>query len=437
MKRLLWVLVIMTLLLGSASPAAAANNRYIVRSGGLLSLQTACNLLGCTVVEALDGTLGQVFLVTSAVQLDLQTLVNLLRSLTLGLEDVSAEPDQLLTVQSSTSYVVPSGLYDRTPVSYYGTVVWEGYAHQPAASIIRLSDTQQTFKVTGAGIIADIDTGVDFNHPALQKVLLPGYDFTRNQPFGSEMTDLALQPSSEQGQAGWVNQSTVAVLDQSTVAVLDTNPAYVAFGHGTMVAGILHMVAPTAQLMPLKAFHSDGTGYLSDVLRAVYYGVQNKAKVINMSFDFTSSSQELSRAMSYANRAGVICVASAGNDGKDELVYPAALTNVVMGVASTSDEDKRSSFSNFGADIVWVAAPGEAIITTYPFGTYAAGWGTSFSAPMVSGGAALLVSVKSSVNQSQAAQALGHAEYISPDLNHGRLDLYQAVTAWRQALEKH
>jgi len=62
-----------------------------------------------------------------------------------------------------------------------------------------------------------------------------------------------------------------------------------------------------------------------------------------------------------------------------------------MGVASTNDFDQRSSFSNFGNAIVLVAAPGEAIITSYPFGTYAAGWGTSFSAPFVSGGVSLLL----------------------------------------------
>jgi len=45
----------------------------------------------------------------------------------------------------------------------------------------------------------------------------------------------------------------------------------------------------------------------------------------------------------------------------------------------------RSSFSNYGDAVVWVAAP-ESIVTTYPFSTYAAGWGTSFSAPFVSGG---------------------------------------------------
>ena len=61
-----------------------------------------------------------------------------------------------------------------------------------------------------------------------------------------------------------------------------------------------------------------------------------------------------------------------------------------MGVASTNNSDQRSTFSNYGNKIVWVAAPGEGIVTTYPFGSYAAGWGTSFSSPLVSGTAALL-----------------------------------------------
>src|SRR5207245_4331395 len=117
---------------------------------------------------------------------------------------------------------------------------------------------------------------------------------------------------------------------------------YAAFGHGTMVMGIIHLVAPTSKLMPLKAFRSDVTASLSDILRAIYYGVQNGANVINMSFDTTTSSVELQKALDYANQQGVICAASAGNDGKQEIVYPASLQNDVMGVASTSDQDTRS-----------------------------------------------------------------------------------------------
>jgi hypothetical protein len=100
-----------------------------------------------------------------------------------------------------------------------------------------------------------------------------------------------------------------------------------------------------------------------------------------------------------------------------------------MGVASTSDQDTRSSFSNYGNPIVWVAAPGEAIVTTYPFGTYAAGWGTSFSAPFVSGGSSLLLNMQANTNEPQAARALAHAVPVGPQMGHGRLDLVQALGA--------
>ena len=128
-------------------------------------------------------------------------------------------------------------------------------------------------------------------------------------------------------------------------------------------------MAPTARLLPLKAFHSDGTANLSDILRAVHSAVQSNASVINMSFDTQTSSRELRTALSYATQNGVICVASAGNEGQSApplTVYPAEWQANVMGVASTSDLDTRSSFSNYGNAIVWVSSPGEAIVTTYP-----------------------------------------------------------------------
>src|SRR5437016_756493 len=286
--------------------SAKGDNRIIVRTTlGLQGLQTFCNglplLQNCTVVGGLDGSLGQLFLITTPV--NVTTLLNLLGN-TVGIVD--AEADQLLSL------------------------------------------------------------------------------------------------------VGDLNQSTAAVLDQSTAAVLDTSQ-YAAFGHGTMVMGIIHLVAPAPQLLPLKAFSSNGTGYLSDILHATYYGVQNGANVINMSFDMTSNSLEFNKAVDYAEQSGVICAASAGNDGMQEIVYPAAYQNDVMGVASTSNSDTPSSFSNFGNVIVWVAAPGEGIISTYPFSTYAAGWGTSFSAPFVSGAGALLLNLDPTMNEFKAAAAVAHA----------------------------
>lgn len=83
-----------------------------------------------------------------------------------------------------------------------------------------------------------------------------------------------------------------------------------------MVMGVIHLVAPAARLLPLKTFRSDGTGFLSDIVRAVYYAVENNANVINMSFDTQTNSQELRTALSYANQNNIICVASAGNQGR-------------------------------------------------------------------------------------------------------------------------
>jgi subtilisin family serine protease len=146
-----------------------------------------------------------------------------------------------------------------------------------------------------------------------------------------------------------------------------------------------------------------------------------------MSFDMTSSSTELTRALQYASSQGLVCVASAGNDGEEEIVYPAALQQNVMGVASTNDFDQRSTFSNYGDQIVWVAAPGEEIVSTYPFGTYSVSSGTSFSAPFVSGTAALVLTLHPKYRQSQAASAISNATWIGPNMGYGELNVYQSL----------
>ncbi len=410
-----------------SSAPAAAQNRVIVRDSlGQGALSLTCLLLNCSIVETIDGTLGQVFLITVPLNVPLTTFLTQLVGKA-GIVD--AEPDLLLHVMQSQT--APSGLFDRSPVDYYGTSVWDGYAEQPAAQITNLADVHsQGF--TGSGIVAVIDTGVDTTHPVLQGFLVTGRDFTRNQNGGSETADINQQSMAVVNGAfvAQVNQQSMAVVNQQGVDTF-SQPQYSSFGHGTMVSGIVHLVAPTAKIMPLKAFHADGTGSLSDVLRAIYYATQHNANVLNMSFDFTTYSRELERGVNYAASHGVISVASVGNDGQQAVVYPAGLSNAI-GVASTSNNDTLSSFSNFGQPPVWVGAPGEGIITIYPYGTYAAGWGTSFSTPFVSGTVALMRSVNTNLNQQSAAQALSHAVFISPALGNGRLDVHQAVTSWCQ-----
>jgi hypothetical protein len=424
------ILIAFLLLLFLSPLPAAADHRFIVRDArGFTSLQQLCSSLGCTVLRGLDGAIGKIFLVSIPDSADPKGFLSMLG----GHDEVlGVEPDLLLQLPlQPLAGSAPAGLWDRAPVHYFGVTVWHGFAGQPASQLVRVAVTQTAFNVTGSGIVSIIDTGVDPTHPVLASVLIKGYDFTRNGGTGSELGDVNQSTMAvvNGGSPVQVNPSTIAVVSPTLAATLQ-NPAYAAFGHGTMVAGIVHLVAPTATIMPLRAFRSDGTGYTSDVLRAIYYAVQNHAKVINMSFSFPDYSLEMLRAVYFANRHGLVAVASVGNDGKEEWLYPAGYVGQVVGVASTTDNDTRSSFSNYGQPPVWVAAPGEGVITTYPYGSYSAGWGTSFSTAFVSGAAAVLLSV-GQLNPQQASEALSHAYYISPDLGYGRLDLYQTVFAAR------
>src|SRR2546428_2135710 len=272
-----------------------------------------------------------------------------------------------LKVDQSTASILDT-LSHRTLVPFYGSRVLSSYVDQPAVVLIGSPEAHQL--ATGAGIVAVIDTGVDPNHPVLKASLVPGFDFTRNLPgIPSEFADLGQSTASilDQSTASildqqtilMLNQSTASILDQSTASILDTRQVPRTFGHGTMVAGIIHLVAPTAQIMPLKAFEADGTASLFEILRAIYYAVDHGAKVINMSFSTEQRSAELKRAINHAASHGVVCVSSAGNNGAKLRVYPAAFDNV-LGVGSTSNLDARSTFSNFGDDDAKLAEIGRA-----------------------------------------------------------------------------
>jgi subtilisin family serine protease len=110
-----------------------------------------------------------------------------------------------------------------------------------------------------------------------------------------------------------------------------------------------------------------------------------------MSFGVPELSDSMMKAINYATRKGVVCLASVGNDGQTTLMYPAAYGNVV-GVASVNSSNQASTFTNTGPDMVALAAPGEGLITTYPGNHYAIVSGTSFSVALVSGAADVLLS---------------------------------------------
>ncbi len=424
---------------------AAAQSTYILTVNPA-NLQTVLTSHGLTPIkELVDGT-NCVYLVSSpssdvsGTELEVDKDVTVLGfepDVTVGFPELNGVTAANLT--QSTGVIIDS-LPGRTLVSYYGSTVPSNYTTQPATSIIRLNDARALTNLTGAGVVAVIDTGADLNHPALAGVLVPGYDFTRDTAGADELADLdPITAATLQQSTGviidstqsvvMVNASTAAILTQSTGVIIDqmSNPALGEFGHGTMVAGVIHLVAPTAKIMPLKAFTAAGNTTISNLVRAIYYAADHGANVISMSFSMGQSSPVIQAAIQYALNKNVTVIAASGNDGLKTLVYPASQGGV-LGIASTTNADLRSSFSNYGSGVTLFAAPGEGVITTFPGGLYAAAWGTSFSTPMVSGAASLVLQVRPLAKPGDVINALSKAKQISDLGGYGRIDLYQSLS---------
>jgi hypothetical protein len=352
-------------------------------------------------------------------------------------------------VWASVAATVPSTVVVTDPAlaALYGSSTWAAYAQQPALYSTNVYSASIAQGFSGQGIIGVIDTGVDEQNPVLASVVISGYDFTRGSAgYANDFPDL------DQSTAHILHQSTAHILhgyqllqlDSLSSAILDADTATALqgitlpndFGHGTMVAGLIHLVAPAAKIMPLKAFNADGTANESDIIAAIYYAANNGVNVLNMSFGIPTISDAMMKAINYANRKGVVCIASVGNEGVTTLMYPASFGNVI-GVASVNDSNQPSSFTNTGADMVTLAAPGEALVTTYPGPHYAAVSGTSFSSALIAGAADILLFQSSNVKhagpslfqEADVKRALQHAVPCVTDtsLGAGCFDMGQAV----------
>ena len=421
----MWIekLTRISFLLAVLASGALAGDQYLIRTRSAKINEVAVRH-GLTVVRAVPVPAQNLFVVQLPKGADARALAADRDVQGVETDGLAKLPEIGPGARRLASISALSGLGKPLPADLNGVPVLADYVSQPAVQVVNLP-AARTF-TSGGGIVAILDTGVDVYHPALKGALVPGYDFTRNQDGGSELSDLDQSTSTILDKSSFlvVNQSTTAILDQSTSTILDHAKLPAAFGHGTMVAGVVRLVAPNAKIMPVKVFDGDGSTTISRIVAGIHWAVDHGANVINMSFSTTEDSKELRDAINYANSKRVVCVASAGNEGERTTVFPAGYG--VIGVGSTNDLLVRSSFSNYGNKLVDLAAPGEEVITLYPGGHYAAAWGTSFSAPFVAGGAALLVQLAANTDQSQAAHALDQANWIGQELGAGELDLLAA-----------
>jgi subtilisin family serine protease len=225
-------------------------------------------------------------------------------------------------------------------------------------------------------------------------------------------------------------------------------------GHGTLMAGIIGAegnnekgvtgVAWHIQMMACKCLDNTGNGSDSTLIATIEYAQTNGAKIINASLDSSGFSMAVSNAISSARDAGIIFVASCGNNSSDVDSYPRypacyGIDNIVS-VAYTTRNDLLGMFSNFGRTNVNLAAPGDQIFSTFaaaddsyfPIGTSINLAGTSFAAAYVSGALALLEEKFPSENYRQIIERLLRttdrlANLQGKCVTGGRLNLFKAL----------
>ena len=250
---------------------------------------------------------------------------------------------------------------------------------------------------TDKTIVAIIDTGLDYNHGVIKD----------SNGLWTNKFEIPGNGIDDDGN-GYIDDVHGYNFFAKNSNVMDDNE------HGTHVAGIVLGVGmdifeqPIREsrilVMPLKFLDQNGSGSTSDAIMAISYAVNNGAKVINNSWGGGSYSRALHDAYTYAYNHNVVIVSAAGNDANNidsEPMYPAALdTPNNITVASTTDSDNLSSFSNYSVQgLVHVAAPGSNILSAVPAkgrscsypGCFTYMSGTSMASPFVAGLAALAI----------------------------------------------
>jgi thermitase len=301
------------------------------------------------------------------------------------------------------------------------------YKNQPAFQLIRVKAAQKYS--TGQGVVvADINSLVDYSHPALAGHLTSGYDFVSDHP-----TDSVLNQSSssflDQSSSSFLDEDTSNFLNQSSSSFLDDGGHQPAYSHGTMCAAIIVAVNPSGMFMPLRAFDDNGGADLYSLTKAIRYAVTHGANVVNMSWATETNSNAIKGAIQFALNSNVVLTASAGNNNTAAPQYPAAYDGV-LSIAATDIFDVKGSFSNYGQSIL-LDAPGVNIISAYPGGKYSIASGTSFSAPIIAGTAALVRALKTHGITSSITSATVNIDSKNPNysgqLGYGRIDVLNAV----------
>jgi subtilisin family serine protease len=285
-------------------------------------------------------------------------------------------------------------------------------------------------------LIAVSDTGVDLEHPDLvNRIWKNPREISGNgiDDDGNGFIDDV---------QGWDFHGDTAVPDDGN-------------GHGTHVAGIIgaegdNRIGITGvnwdvRILPVKFLGADGSGTLEGGIASMLYAHRMGARVINASWGTRTRSQAMNDAIEYIFQHDGLVVAAAGNRSADTDSWqnsPSAESSLgVISVASSSQPGVLSLFSNTGQLTVDLAAPGERVFSTFYRDGYESLSGTSMAAPMVSGIAGLILSLRPELTAIQLRNAILNAVSISDATYRYRLatagdaDASRAVSQLSQDLQ--
>jgi subtilisin family serine protease len=298
--------------------------------------------------------------------------------------------------------------------------------------------------------VAVLDTGVALGHPEFRRRLLAGYD----------SVNLGM---------GWLNDRQRLVGDSRGTDFTPRDDV----GHGSHVAGVIAAHgwrmpcggAGECLMVPIRVLAAAadstrasgkrlGIGALEQIDAGLKVAVDLGADVCNLSLGTPEANidpdgpRPHEQAVRYAAHHGCILVAAAGNSGKRERFFPAALDGVIA-VGSVAEDGRRSPFSTWG-DHLALCAPGERIISTGRRG-YQMSSGTSHAAPFVTAAVALMlcrarragqqlngpqvrkllcdsaVPASAPLSAEKGAGARGQANGFHPETGHGLLDMAAAL----------
>ena len=259
-------------------------------------------------------------------------------------------------------------------------------------------------------VVAVTDNAINVAHPDLTNKMVAGWDAAENDN----------DPSPCGGNDGFHGSHVSGIVGAET-------------NNSSGIASIGFDVS----IMPIKIGNC-ATGALTAGYDGIIWAADNNADVINMSWGGGGQSNYGQNVCDYAWNQGSILIAAAGNDGVNSVFYPAGYNNVIS-VASSTNGDAKSSFSNYGSWID-VTAPGSSILSCNENSGYQVTQGTSMASPMVAGLVGLMISHAPSTSQQDVVNCLlnscdnidgANPNYIG-QLGAGRINAHQALICMNQ-----